>query len=916
MWNGVRLALAVALVCAPPAMAQQSLTTASVTGRVTDPSGAALPGATIVARHLERNQEHRAISASDGRYRLLSLPVGPYEVRVFADGFAARTAQLTLRLGDARDLPIALTVAGMTAQVDVSTDAPLVETRRTQIAHVITPREIDDLPLNGRNYLDLALLAPGVSRTVQRNTERFAETSAVPGTGISFGGQRNLHNTFIVDGVSANDDAAGLAGTYFAEDVIRELQVVTSGGVAEFGRASAGIVNVVTRSGGNQRAGRAYGFFRNSALDARNPLATSDDPLTQAQYGLTLSGPLVRDRTFWFANAERTQFDRTGTITILPGNVAAVNAVLDQAGYPGPRIARGEFPTGYDTTNVFGRVDHSPGAERLAVRYSLYDVASRNARSVGGLNAVSRGTALIDRDQAVAVNWLSSRSNAWLNELRAQASRSRLAAPPNDASAPAVMVNGVANFGRSSSSPTGRDLDVYELSDSYTVQLGSHLIKAGGVLLYERLHMEFPGAMRGMYTFSSLATMQAGRYINFQQAFGEAGQFQANPNLGVFVQDEWRPRTDLTINAGLRYDLQGIEDPVRTDTNNVSPRLGVAFAPGIGQTIVRATGGFYYDRIPLRAVSNALQRDGVGYRVALLTFGQAGAPSFPAVLGGMPEGLLSNVTSIDPGIESGVGRQASVEVERQLGRTWSATVGYLHLTGRHIIMSRNINVPPMTAAQAAAVGHPNLGRPDARFGNNGQFQSIGQSRFGALTVAVNTRRGRWGALRASYTLSKALDDAGNAFFSSPQDSADVGADWGRSDNDQRHRMTLSGTTPALAGVRLAGLFSYSSAPPFNVQTGTDRNNDTNPNDRPAGVGRNTGGGFDGATLDLRVSRAFAVGRGHRAEILMDAFNALNRSNFLIPNNIFGTGATPVPAFGQPTAAGDPRQLQLGLRWSF
>ncbi len=122
------------------------------------------------------------------------------------------------------------------------------------MADLVSPREIDELPLNGRNYLDLALLAPGVSRTIQRNTERFAETSAVPGTGISIAGQRNLNNTFIVDGVSANDDAAGLAGTYFAEDVIREFQVVTSGGIAEFGRASAGIVNVVTRSGSNASA--------------------------------------------------------------------------------------------------------------------------------------------------------------------------------------------------------------------------------------------------------------------------------------------------------------------------------------------------------------------------------------------------------------------------------------------------------------------------------------------------------------------------------------------------------------------------------------------------------------------------------------------------------------------------------------
>ena len=155
--------------------------------------------------------------------------------------------------------------------MDVTAETPLVEARRAQVAHTVLPEEIDTLPLNGRNYLDLALLAPGVSRTVQRSTERFAETSAVPGTGISISGQRNLNNTFVVDGLSANDDAAALAGTYFGQDVIREFQVITSGAPAIFGRAASGVVNIVTQSGGQARHGRAYGYVRDDALDARNP---------------------------------------------------------------------------------------------------------------------------------------------------------------------------------------------------------------------------------------------------------------------------------------------------------------------------------------------------------------------------------------------------------------------------------------------------------------------------------------------------------------------------------------------------------------------------------------------------------------------------------------------------------------------
>lgn len=197
-----------------------------------------------------------------------------------------------------------------------------------------------------------------------------------------------------------------------------------------------------------------------------------------------------------------------------------------------------------------------------------------------------------------------------------------------------------------------------------------------------------------------------------------------------------------------------------------------------------------------------------------------------------------------------------------------------------------------------------------------QTVSLGRSRFDGLTLVLQSRRSRWGTLRASYTLSTSRDDAGNAFFSAPQDNVDVRADWGRSDNDQRHRVSLGGTTRPMAGIVLASVFSYGSAPPFNIQTGTDRNNDTNANDRPAGVGRNTGEGFDHATLDLRASRAFAVGHGHRVELLVDAFNLLNRTNFMVPNITFGPGLVPPSSFGRPTTAGDPRQVQLGLRWSF
>jgi len=934
------------IALAPVSARAQTLTSASVTGTVHDASGGVVPGATIEIVNQRTNRQQQAVSDARGRFRLLYLPVGDYSLSVELTGFGSSHTPLTLKVGDQIDLPIVLQAATVTEAVQVEAPAPVVEARRTEIAAAVTPREVDALPLNGRNYLDLALLAPNVSRTNLKSTDRFAETSAVPGTGVSVSSQRNLANSFIVDGLSANDDAADLAGTFFSEDVVREFQVVTSGGVAEFGRASGGTVSVVTKSGGNDLSGRVYEFFRDDMFDARNPLsprrdlATNTplkDPLRQNQFGVSLGGPIAKDRTFWFGNFERTQLDRTGIVTISPAAAAAINRVLDRDGYGGPRVATGNYATGYNTSNVFGRVDHqvAPSAH-LQVRYSLYNVGSENARNVGALNDVSRGAALDDTDQTVAVNFLSTLSSGTINEARAQYTRSDLAAPVNDVVGPAVNISGVASWGTATFSPTGRLLDVFQGVDTMTFQRGDHLVKAGGDLLYNRVRIDFPGALQGVYNFTSLANFDRGVYSTFQQAFGVVSQFQSNPNLGLFVQDEWRLRPDVTLNAGIRYDWQWLPDPVQLDANNVSPRVGIAYAPGEGRTVVRASAGIYFDRIPLRATSNALQRDGSKYQVAQLSFGQSGAPVWPTVLPAFPASLLASVTTIDPDIQDGRSTQAGVEVERAIGHAMSASIGYSHLRGRQIILSRNVNVPTLTAAEANALGIPNLGRPNPHFGNISQYESIGDSWSDAMTLALLTRTAPWGQARVSYTFGKALDTAGNAFFQTPQDNNNVMGDKGPSDNNQRHRIVVSGTVGdgtsaairrALFGMQIGYVFAYASALPFNPQAGVDLNNDTTINDRPLGMGRNSDRmpcwaesdrslTCGTTTLDVRLSRTLRFGSRHQVELMAEGFNIFNHTNVVNINSNFGPGTTPSPTYKQITAVADKRQFQLGVRWAF
>jgi hypothetical protein len=653
-------------------------------------------------------------------------------------------------------VPLKLAVASVSGQVNVTTDVPVIETVRTQVAETIRPAEIDDLPLNGRNYLDLALLVPGVSRTNTGSNQRFAETSAVPGQGISVAGQRNLYNSFVVDGLSANDDAADLTGTYYSQDVIREFQVVTSGGIAEFGRAMSGVVNIVTQSGTNDWRGRLYGFFRNQRFDARNPLAPRKDLLTQGQYGASIGGPLKRDRTFLFANFEQTRRNDSNVITISQTNVTAINNRLNLVNYPGPRIETGVVPGGYDSTNFFARVDHRlSDSNLLTARYSFYDISAINSRNVGGLNAVSRGTALANKDQTIAINNVTTISSRTLNEARFQYTRSRLDAPVNDASAPAVNIAGVANFGIATFSPLARDIDLYELVDNVSTQRGPHSIKGGVDFLYNRVNITFPGALQGVYTFTNLNNFLTGNYSSFQQAYGAPSQEQSNPNIGFFVQDEWRIRPDLTINAGLRCDLQFLPDPIETDTNNIAPRIGIAYSPGDRKTVIRASFGIYYDRIPLRATSNALQRDGSKYIVVQLQPTQLGAPVFPNVLAAPPTTLPTkpNITRIDPNIENSYSEQANLQIERELPGNASISIGYLHLRGLHLILSRNINVPRFPAS----AGVPNLGRPDPNWGNISRFESSGNSYYHGMVVAFNKRSGRWSSLRVSYTLSKTID---------------------------------------------------------------------------------------------------------------------------------------------------------------
>jgi outer membrane receptor protein involved in Fe transport len=948
------LTLTPLLLSAATSHAQETLTNASITGRVLDPSGALVANASIEALAAATNQSYTTQTDSQGRFRLPYLPVGQYRISARANGFSQISREVQLTIGSAFDITLQVSVLTADTSVQVMGIAPVIEENRSQVSQTVLQQEISDLPYEGRNYLDIALLLPGVSPTNTASTQTLAETSEVAGQGYSINSQRNFSNSFIVDGLSDNDDAAGVAGNVFSLDVVQEFQVVTSGGQAEFGRALGGYFNLITRSGTNRLHGTAYGFLRNQRMNADNALSGNRLPVTQGLYGASLSGPLQKNRTFLFGNFEEGRLNTAGITTVTPANAAIINARLTAIGYQAPLLSVGTaatslYPTTLHTDTFFLRGDHRFSQnDQFNMRYSLYKLSSANARGVGGLNEASNGTSVYDTNHTVALSNIATLSAHTFNETRGQFSYDDLNAPPNDQVGPAVTISGLAIFGRSTSSPTARLSYLGEAVDNLVLQRGAHTFKTGIDFLYNDNTITYPQSLRGSYSFSSLANFLAGTYNTqgYTQNFGTPTIQQNNPNLGFYLQDEWKVNPSLTLNAGVRYDLEWLRT-INTDTNNISPRIGLAWSPYANRgTVIRASYGLFYDRVPLRPLANALLSanntiDPAQARFFSYSFSptDVGAPIFPAVANQPPSAAKPNYATMDRNLQNPYSQQAGLEVEQQLSPTSTLGLSYQHVRGLHLISSINTNI--------------NLDgtRPDPTRGNIKPYSSKFDSYYDGLSVSLLQRPVSWGSMRLSYTWSKAIDNVGEFFFSSPINNFNLAVDRSRSDDDQRHRVVFNATlnspaSPAhtfaghlIHGWQLGGILQYYSRLPFNIVTGANTkqataqrpcapgfsltaNGGTNPcTEALAGavIGRNAGIGFDFFAINARLSRTFSLTDRVKLEGMAEAFNSLNHRNDMIPNATWGTGTyptTPNTTFGQATAVGDPRNIQLGARISF
>jgi hypothetical protein len=392
----------------------------------------------------------------------------------------------------------------------------------------------------------------------------------------------------------------------------------------------------------------------------------------------------------------------------------------------------------------------------------------------------------------------------------------------------------------------------------------------------------------------------------------------------------------VTVNLGVRYDLQFL-DTVATDTNNLSPRAGLVWSPFESRrTVVRTGAGLFHDRVPLRPLANALLSAGnttdlsnLQQITVSLSPAQAGAPTFPNVLPVVaPSVTPVNLTTMDRDLQNAYSRQASLEVEQQVGDRAHAAIGYQYLRGRHLLISVNQNVPT-----CVATGNNNGCRPNPDYGNNSQYSSVGESNYHGLHLSFTQRPTRWGHYRISYTLSKSMNNVGEFFFSSPIDPTDLSKDWGRSDDDQRHRLVISGAVqtsmePATGlwnritnGFQLSAMLQAYSALPLNITSGVTTLQGTagRPIVNGEFIPRNAGVGSGYFAINLRVTRAFRLGERMRLEALVEGFNLTNHQNVITRNANFGAGTfptDPLPTFRQPTAVAEPRALQLGARIRF
>jgi len=807
--------LALVLLLPSPVNAQARVTGGDLQGSVRDAGGAPLPGASVTVTNIETRVARVSAADDRGRYIVPALPPGTYRVVAASPSFRSQSSDdVALRLGQSLEISFVLPLAaGETVTVVAS--APIVSSSHIEVGSVITQQVIQSLPTNGRNFIGFAALTPGVS------FDRTPLQGAAATSGLSFAGQRGRSNNITVDGLDNNDPVMGAVRATFSQDAVREFQVLVNSFSAEFGKASGGLVNIVTKSGTNAPHGSAFLYGRDKSLNARNyfdrfdtfgnPIALDKPPFRQEQWGGTFGGPLRRDRTFFFLSYEGTNTTDARQVTVEP----TAAGLLDRLGFP---VELGNVPLDVKNSELLGKVDHHWTPTRaMTLRANYADVYHEGIDDFGGIVAKSRATVQRRTDWAISADETDVVSSRWINEVRGQYAYEHQRIDSLDPACggpctgvnqggPTVEVTGVASVGRQRITPLLRLTRRQQVVDTASYFRNAHHVKVGvdfSTAFFPTsdnlLGSQFGGrfifsAIPALGVSSSLDGLAKGIPATYVQGYG-------NPNypderysdLSLFAQDEWQ-RGRFTIRPGLRYQVQFWQDatftvsdvgggtlsyPMPQDRNNLGPRVGVAYdVTGAGRTIAHASYGQFYDN-QIMIVENSgrvLTGSSGGARTLVATAPLAStawnAPGHrlteaqaAALVGGS---FVSSVLAPNASLEASFSHQISAGVDHQFDPNLTVAVNVLYARGFN--QPGTLDYNPLLPASLGVGRRPDdapcAKNPAAPCINGGipgssasviQATSFGETWYKGITVELKTRSNSGHQFTASYALSKAED---------------------------------------------------------------------------------------------------------------------------------------------------------------
>lgn len=936
-----------ALVVSPVA-AQQG--TAVLQGSVVDQSAAPLPRATVTATNVETGIVRTAPTDDAGRYRLAAVPTGVYKVSAEFVGFRTVThTGIRVLVGADVSLDFRLDVSSLEESITVAAAAPLIEITRSHVATTIDDKQISELPLISRNFLTLAALVPGAGRA----------TSLVATQPLQIGGADARTNyTTIIDGGDLDDDIWGAPVQTFTQDSIKEFQVITNRFDAEYGKALDAVINVVSKSGTNTLTGSAYLFQRDDAFRSKSfqetQLGVAKPPFEQRRTGGTVGGPLIRNRTHYFGAYEYVDVGQQTAVTIPTSSPLS--------------SANGIFPSGNTRHLTSLRGDHQLTPRHTLMARGLYEKYDAET-GFGGTTAHSAGrtngrtsSSLLAKDMWVA-------SDTVVNDFRFQYRRTKVANTPYSTAPTEVRPAGTIG---SSFFLQQEDRDRYQFYDTLYYNAGAHSLKMGGEITFMNTQYCACGGQNGRFTFATDAPFNPAVTstwpTRYEQGINLGGLPLSDTYFGMFVQDDWRVTDTLTLNLGIRWDVDlRVRDgetrreaftlprnqPLRAlisedpglDLDNIDPRFGFAWAPRLSW-VVRGGYGIYHSRA--RMFMQALDAD------ALLTSSFQAVvtdpqrlrqyPDIDALLGGTPEqfastGVRSLGNLVPDDFEIPYAHQVTLGFSHQFSGTSALSVDGVYSATRHQISKRIANLPasysPTNRAGSATNPWPIPG-----FGQILFQTSLDKVSYSALQVGYNRRLSQRVQTQLAYTYSKALQDGPNtnAFVSSLGRGA---VDRGPTLGDMRQKLSVSAIATLPWAINLSTIIVANSGAPYRIIAGEDLDGDgVQTEDRPPGLAMNQGGRASQANLDimnafrrsrnlsevtldqvgtrypyfsvdLRLTKAVPLRGSMTLELLAEVFNAFNRRNFGTPN-----GTLTSAAFLTVTTASDPREAQLGVRLRF